>query len=41
MAEKMMKTGDGYCVVKNLTCGRLPSRDNCTGMGVGVCGCKC
>ena len=37
MGEKMVERKD-YCVVRNMTCRELPTRSQCSGMGVGRCG---
>ena len=34
---RMKETGD-YCVVRNMTCRELPTRSQCSGLGVGRCG---
>ena len=37
MGEKMVDRKD-YCVVRNMTCRELPTRSQCSGLGVGRCG---
>ena len=37
LGEKMSETKD-YCVVRNMTCQELPTRTQCSGLGVGRCG---